>query len=45
MNSYFTGHTSTEESSTATQEQDFVPRVPQLSVAKRQRDDPLNSEV
>ena len=43
MNSCITGHTSTEESSTITEEQVCVPRVPPLPVAKR--DDPLNSEV
>ena len=43
MNSCITGHTSTEESSTTTEEQVCVPRVPPLPVAKC--DDPLNSEV
>ena len=43
MNSCITGHASTEESSTTTQEEVCVPRVPPLPVAKR--DDSLNSEV
>ena len=45
MNYYVPGHASTEESSTTTQEQVFVPRVLPLPDAKRQLDDPLNSKV